>query len=227
MNTQGDPGPADAGLPSGVLAGEQDQRTRSRLLSAAVQVFDRKGYDAASVREIVEMAGVTKPALYYHFGSKEGLLLAILRDAHRQFEEAMVRAAMQHGTARVRITALCEAIYGLFRLNVPVARVAHSVALGPTDVAPTFDFSVFERAIASTLETIVEAGQASGEVRACAAPGDVALAVMGVIGVLAGRQLHPRSEPTGVEVLHRVLALVFDGVLKDTTNGQAAGEARQ
>ena len=36
-----------------------------------------RGYDATPVRAIVEAAGVTKPTLYYHFGSKEGLAQAL------------------------------------------------------------------------------------------------------------------------------------------------------
>lgn len=227
MTTQAQPDP-EAGVQSAVPPSELDPRTRNRLLSAAVQVFDRKGYDAASVREIVELAGVTKPALYYHFGSKEGVLLAILRDAQRQFEESMARAIARPGTARERMSAMCEELYGLFGLHVPVIRVAHWVALGPSDVAPSFDFTVFERSMAGALKRIIEQGQATGELRP-GAPEDIALAVMGVISMLAGRQLHrqQRPEPVGVESLRRVLALVFDGILKCGTDGQAAGETRQ
>lgn len=205
---------------------EQDEHTRTRLLRAGVQIFNRKGYDAASVREIVEQAGVSKPALYYHFGSKEGLLVAILRDATQQFSQAMARSVERTGTARQRLIGMCEDLYGMFEQNVPVVRVAHSVFLGPTDVAPNFDFTVFERDLVSALGQIIREGQASGEV--CpGAPEDIALAVMGVIGSVAGRQLHPRPVPFGVEGLRRVLGLVFDGVLRGETNGQAAGEARQ
>ena len=53
---------------------------RQRLMDSAVLLFTTRGYAATSVREIVEMAGVTKPALYYHFDSKEGIYLAILDD---------------------------------------------------------------------------------------------------------------------------------------------------
>ena len=51
---------------------------RQRLMDSAVLLFTNRGYAATSVREIVEMAGVTKPALYYHFESKEGIYLAIV-----------------------------------------------------------------------------------------------------------------------------------------------------
>jgi AcrR family transcriptional regulator len=48
------------------------------IARAAARLFAARGYDATSVREIVEAAGVTKPTLYYHFGSKEGLAQALV-----------------------------------------------------------------------------------------------------------------------------------------------------
>jgi AcrR family transcriptional regulator len=214
---------ADPLEPQDVAATERDDRTRTRLLRSGVQVFNRKGYGAASVREIVELAGVTKPALYYHFGSKEGLLRAVLQDASQQFAAAMARSTARPGTTRERLAAMCEDLYGLFEQNVPVIRVAHAIALGPTEVVPNFDFTVFERAMVAGLEQIIQQGQASGEVSP-GAPQDVALAIMGVISQIAGRKLHPLPSPTGVTELRGVLKVVFDGVFKDGTNGHVAGE---
>lgn len=52
------------------------------ILQVAARLFSSRGYDATSVREIVEAAGVTKPTLYYHFGSKQGLAEELLRRPH-------------------------------------------------------------------------------------------------------------------------------------------------
>jgi len=191
---------------------ELDERVRTRLLNAAVRVFDRKGYAAASVREVAEMAGVTKPALYYHFGSKEGLLLAILEQAKREVDSAIERALARTGTARTRILAMCEDVYGLFGQNVPIARVAHAVFLGPPDGAPPFDVTVFEERFRGALERIVADGIAAGELRRVA-PRDVALAVMGILEGCNDRQLHPAFEPVGTDGLHRLIDLLFDGVM--------------
>ena len=46
---------------------------KARLLLAALSHFAAKGYDGVQVKEVAEDAGVSKPTLYYHFGSKEGL----------------------------------------------------------------------------------------------------------------------------------------------------------
>src|SRR5690348_9592515 len=48
------------------------------IARVAARLFATQGYEATPVRTIVEAAGVTKPTLYYHFGSKEGLAQALL-----------------------------------------------------------------------------------------------------------------------------------------------------
>ena len=191
---------------------EHDEHVRTRLLNAAVRVFDRKGYAAASVREVAEIAGVTKPAVYYHFGSKEGLLLAILHQAERQLTRTLEQAVLRPGSARDRILALCEDVYALFGQHVPLARVAHAVFLGPPDGAPPFDVTVFEVKFRRAIESIVEAGVASGEVRPVATE-DVALGVMAMLELCNERQLHPAFEPVGPGVVRRLITLFFDGVM--------------
>jgi AcrR family transcriptional regulator len=56
-------------------------RTRARLLDAAARVYARRGFDAATIDEVAAEAGLTKGAVYDHFGSKENLLFALL-DEH-------------------------------------------------------------------------------------------------------------------------------------------------
>lgn len=58
-----------------------DTRTatrRSELLATAAEVFARQGYDATTVREIADAAGILAGSLYYHFDSKESMLDEIL-----------------------------------------------------------------------------------------------------------------------------------------------------
>jgi AcrR family transcriptional regulator len=57
---------------------ERKAETRARLLSAAADLFAAQGVDAVSVDAVAEAAGRTSGAVYAHFGSKQGLLLALL-----------------------------------------------------------------------------------------------------------------------------------------------------
>jgi AcrR family transcriptional regulator len=193
---------------------EQDPLTRNRLLQSAVHIFDRKGYSAASVREIAEMAGVAKPAVYYHFGSKEGLLIAILDEAIRSFAKTISVAVAKTGTARERLMTLCEDVFGLFEVNIPIVRVAHTVFLGPAEIAPAFDLTTFERIWREGLQRVVEDGQTSGEFRPVPSV-DVAYALMGVVDSCVQRQMHPGFDRVGRDGLRRIVSLLLDGVARE------------
>jgi AcrR family transcriptional regulator len=51
---------------------------RARILDAATQAFAAEGYDRASIEEIAELAGITKPVIYHHFESKRDLYISVL-----------------------------------------------------------------------------------------------------------------------------------------------------
>ena len=65
---------------------------RTQLLTTALHTFASEGYHDASMNEIADAAGVTKPVLYQHFGSKRELYLEVLRDVGGELRER-VRAA--------------------------------------------------------------------------------------------------------------------------------------
>ena len=71
---------------------ERRAATRARLLAAARGTFAERGYYATSADRVSEQAGCTKGALYDHFGSKEGLFLALLD------EQFATRIAQARGT---------------------------------------------------------------------------------------------------------------------------------
>jgi AcrR family transcriptional regulator len=56
---------------------DRAERTRNAILDAAAEVFDERGFDGASLSDILARAGVTKGALYFHFSSKEELARAL------------------------------------------------------------------------------------------------------------------------------------------------------
>ena len=53
---------------------------RQLIMNSALTLFYESGYDAVGVQQIVDSAGVSKPTLYYYFGSKQGLLEALLNE---------------------------------------------------------------------------------------------------------------------------------------------------
>jgi TetR/AcrR family transcriptional regulator len=70
---------------------------RELLFTCALELFSRRGYDSVGVREIVEMAGVTKPTLYHYFHSKQGLFSALVEACGEEFLSAVRRDAEYRG----------------------------------------------------------------------------------------------------------------------------------
>ena len=70
--------------------GRDPERTRASILSSATAEFARYGLGGARVDRIAERAGANKRMLYYYFGDKEGLFLAVLEHTY-----AGIRAAEQ------------------------------------------------------------------------------------------------------------------------------------
>jgi AcrR family transcriptional regulator len=65
--------------------GERDDGNRRQaLISAAAQLFHRKGYDATSTREIAALVGMQPGSPFYHFGNKQDLLLAVMVEGMKQ-----------------------------------------------------------------------------------------------------------------------------------------------
>lgn len=63
--------------PPGRAAPPAEKSTRERILEIALDLFIEKGFDKTSLREIAESLGFSKAALYYHFASKDAILLAL------------------------------------------------------------------------------------------------------------------------------------------------------
>ncbi|MFQ6145316.1 TetR/AcrR family transcriptional regulator [Streptomyces seoulensis] len=72
-----------------------------QMLDAAVQIFGRRGYMAASMDEIAELAGVSKPLVYLYLNSKEDLFSACIRREAAALTQA-VRAGVRPGLAADR-----------------------------------------------------------------------------------------------------------------------------
>ncbi len=71
------------------------ENRREALLDAAAAMFAAKGYDGTSIRDIAGAVGMLPGSLYYHFKSKEDLLLAVYRKGVARFEEAIAEALGQ------------------------------------------------------------------------------------------------------------------------------------
>lgn len=171
-------------------------RSNDRILQKALGLFSEKGYDATSVREICEAAGITKPTLYHFYGSKEGVYRAIVEGALERFRADMVRALAGEGTLRNRLVRMASAYVDATVREPDLARFIMALIHNPPQSAPATDFVGFYESILSEAARAVEQGVQRGEV--APGPTDVRLLVfMGALGeAMHGHLLVGRPELT-------------------------------
>src|SRR5713101_5035960 len=76
------------------LKKEQGAKTREQCLQVAIRLFAERGYQRTTMDDVAEAAGVTKGAVYWHFPSKDDLLLALLKqlkELRQQYERWSAR----------------------------------------------------------------------------------------------------------------------------------------
>lgn len=78
---------------------------RQQLVDTAFTVFAAKGYHDASMNDIAEAAGVTKPVLYQHFGSKHDLFLELLREGAQRLSGSVASATAAAASPRAQVEA--------------------------------------------------------------------------------------------------------------------------
>ena len=121
---------------AGVVETKVSTDSRQRIVDAAEELFAEKGYHGASVREIVRRAEVTSPMLYYHFGSKEDLLAALLRERFDAFM-ANLREVLQEATSVSEVMERTAAFVFQAALERPAqTRFLVQTLLGPHDTLP-------------------------------------------------------------------------------------------
>jgi AcrR family transcriptional regulator len=76
--------------------------TRDRIQAVALALFAEQGYDKTSLREIAERLDVTKAALYYHFNTKEDIVVSLFADLLADIDEMISWLADQSPTTETR-----------------------------------------------------------------------------------------------------------------------------
>jgi AcrR family transcriptional regulator len=93
--------PAARSLPNGLA-------TRAAILDCAVGLASQMGLEGLSIGALAEVAGMSKSGVFAHFGSREELQIAVIREYHRRFEDEVFFPSMLEARGVPRLRALFE-----------------------------------------------------------------------------------------------------------------------
>lgn len=181
------------------MARTQDQRkaeTRGRLLSAAATLFAREGYDAVSVDAIADAADRTSGSVYAHFGSKQGLLTALLDRVQDEMAAVVGAELAAHPDLASRLLALwhnvAAEVEGGSWLMLEVELWLHAVR----DPVLGEPLTARYRYVHELMTTEFTAWVDEFDLQPAVTRGQLGPAVMGaLIGLQMQRQLDPATVP--------------------------------
>lgn len=185
-------------------------RSSDRILQSALELFSTRGYDATSVREICEAAGITKPTLYHFYGSKEGVYRALVDGVLEDFRGQLTRQLDVGGPVVDRLRRVARSYFEAARGRRELMRFIFGLIHNPPASAPVTDFTRFYDEIVRLVAAAVDEGVASGEL----APGPTEIRMllfMGALGeALCGWVITGRPELT-VELADAIVDTLLRG----------------
>jgi AcrR family transcriptional regulator len=151
-----------------------------RILSTALDLFAVKGYDATAVREICEAAGITKPTLYHFYGSKEGVLQALVTSGFERFRRLVDSAMASPGTFRDRLKILARAMFESAHGQPHFWRFMYGMVWAPPGTAsePTPSCTEFYDGVVGVLAKAADQAVKMGEL----APGPLDVRMLVLMG---------------------------------------------
>ena len=189
---------------------------RTRVLTAATELFAELGYDATSVQQVVARAGVTKGALYHYFSSKEELLFeiygSVIAEQLAGLDQVLARQMAPEPTLRaivadvVETTAEHSLATAVFTRERTKLNLEHWHAL-----------QAQWRRYQDTVRSVIRDAQASGDFASVASPEVISWMIFGVTSTMP-TWYRPDGPKKATEIADEICAVVFAALIPSTSD---------
>ena len=164
------------------MSKKREQRAAStrRLLDSALHLFVSRGYRSTNVAGIAGAAGLSKGAVFFYFGSKEAVLLELLRRVRATVVDEALKAAAAGRTAADKLVAFLhhQAKLGVTHRDEVLLLILMSLEFSERNGRVRASISRIYNRLYAFVEKLVRAGQASGELRRDLRPREAASIIM-------------------------------------------------
>jgi TetR/AcrR family acrAB operon transcriptional repressor len=164
---------------------DEAARTREALVDAALVVFGKRGYAAATLDEIAERAGVTRGAVYHHFGGKPELFLLVLQEGWAEVMAPLNAHLEGDAPPLVRVRRFLVAYLTALERDPSLQTLLH-MTMFPSEGFPELAHSLDSKRDAiqewtTSLTSVFTEAQRHGRLRAGLSPHDAAVIVVSFV----------------------------------------------
>ncbi|MDM8527312.1 TetR/AcrR family transcriptional regulator [Anaerolineales bacterium HSG24] len=151
--------------------------TKQQILKVALELFIQHGYERTSLTDVAERIGITKPAIYYHYKSKEQLYVAVLNQFLDYFEEYFLHFAQNPASTKETVQQMFNSLAETHNIMSTVSGQSvdydtevsyYTLMLEGINTCPEMRPRMAEVStrMINLMSSIVKQGQEAGEVRA-------------------------------------------------------------
>ncbi|MSU51610.1 MAG: TetR/AcrR family transcriptional regulator [Opitutus sp.] len=195
-------------------------RTRRRILQAAIRLFATHGFHAVSVDQIVGQARVNKRMVYHYFGSKDALFEAALSEVYKRIEEIEFHAVERGRSPREKLSRLLESYFEFLDQEPEFTRLLQWENLEKGRHLTKENHLLTKNPFLERFRAIVQGGVATGEFRPDLEVTHLMIHFIGLCFIYHSNRFSlsqsleldlgdPKVKERG---LNQVLSLVFDGI---------------
>lgn len=189
-----------------------ESSTRSMIIQDASRLFLRKGYNSATIAEIMESVGITKPSFYYYFKDKKDLYLTCLDSIFDAISESALDSIRQEKSALKRLEQRWKAgqTYSK-RLSISINLLKESLAQGDEEERARAE-AILRKSWVDPLTKDLERGINSGDLRPIRSE-IVSFALISLLDTFVYREILDKKY--GAEaVSETAFDLILNGLLK-------------
>ena len=163
-----------------------ENNVKERITEVSSRLFSRKGYDAVSIREIAEAAGVTKPAIYYYFDGKKDLYDSLRKNGFQELHQRIREAVQKEKEPEKKLLASINAHLDFCLDNIDAMKFIYLCTLESTEHTSLSSQSF------RIIEDVFAEAQRQGKFQK-GNPRDLSIALVGIINIYLMRQLALRD----------------------------------
>lgn len=163
--------------------------TECKLLDSALALFSEKGYKGASIREIIEGAGVTRPVLYYYFKNKEDLFCRIVETSFAELGADLDRVIQTPGSCRSKLKSVMSTTFARAEESVGIVRLLLQAVFASPAEGLRLDMTKMVEERLGRLAKIMQEGLDAGELDGGDAE-SLALVFLGIMDMHIMAKMH-------------------------------------
>ncbi len=152
-------------MPRVIPTSRNPDRSRRRLLQAAIRLFSARGFHGVSVDQIVAAARLNKRMAYHYFGSKEAIYRAALVEVYRRIERVEFRAVAAAGSPADKLRRLLEGYFRFLEENPEFTRFLLWENVEPARRTARPDAFLSKNPFLERFRDVVREGIAAGQFR--------------------------------------------------------------